>query len=74
MMILCYLAEGIFQVGQRADLGSGKFPRLGPMKVVDVILNNYFLGSHLLGPLSWKKVENVNFPNSAKICQYPQGI
>ena len=37
MMMLCYLAEGILQVGQRAGLGSGKFPRLGPIKVVDVI-------------------------------------
>lgn len=73
-MMLCYLAEGILQVGQRAGLGSGKFPRLGPIKVVDVILNNYFLGNHLLGPLSWKKVENVNFPNLAKICQHPRGL
>lgn len=68
MMTLCYLPEGVLQVG------SGKFSRLGPIKVVDVILNNYVLGSHWLGPLSWKKVENVSFPNSAKICQYPQRI
>lgn len=55
-----------FAGGQEDGFRSGKIPRLD-LNVVDVVLNNYFLGSTLLGPLSWEKVEvkNINFPNPA---------
>ena len=63
MMMLCYLAEGILQAGQRAGLGSGKFPRLGPIKVVDVILNNYFFRK----PPAWPPILE-----EGRECQFPQ--
>lgn len=51
--MLGYLAKGILQVVKGLVLDQGRSLRLGLIKLVDVILNNYFLGSKLLGPLSW---------------------
>lgn len=63
-----------FVGGQAASFGLRKIPRLDLTKLVDVILNNYSLGSELLGPLSWEKVEgkNISFPNSARFSSIPR--
>ena len=55
-----------FAGGQRASLESGKIPRLDPIKLVDVILNNYFQEEICLAPSPGRR--------EGQECQFSQFI